>query len=85
MNAQPQDLVTVVQAAKELGISRIAVYQAIQEGRLESVEVLGKIGVPRRALKNYRPNETRVRAGNERAAKSQRGASAKTTKKGKRG
>lgn len=85
MNAQPQDLVPVAQAAKELGISRIAVYQAIQEGRPESVEVLGKIGVPRRALNKYQPNETRKRAGKERAAKSQPEASAKTAMKGGRG
>lgn len=64
------DLVTVVQAARELGISRIAVYQAIADGRLASVEVLGKIGVPRHALKRYRPDETRQRAGFARAAKS---------------
>jgi len=47
--------------------------------------VLGKIGVPRRALKKYQPNETRVRAGKERAAKSQPDASAKTARKGERG
>ena len=70
MNAQPKDLVTVAQAAKELGISRIAVYQAIGEGRLEAVQILDKLGIERRALKKYRPNQTKVRAGKERAAKS---------------
>lgn len=64
------DLVTVAQAARELGISRIAVYQAIDDGRLASVEVLGKIGVPRHALQQYRPNQTRQRAGFARASKS---------------
>lgn len=70
MTTQPQDLVTVAQAAKELGISRIAVYQAIDEGRLESVEILGKLGVPRRALKKYRPSERNISAGRARAVKS---------------
>lgn len=64
------ELVTVVQAAKELGVSRYAIYKAIGEGRLESVRVLGKLGVPRRALKQYQPNETKIRAGHARAEKS---------------
>ncbi len=70
MDIRPQDLVTVAQAAKELGISRIAVYQAIDEGRLEAVEILGKLGVPRRALKKYRPNEQNISAGRARSEKS---------------
>lgn len=67
MKNQANDLVTVAQAAKELGITRYAVYKAIDAGNLESVEVLGKIGVPRRALKQYQPNEKRIRAGHARA------------------
>jgi len=70
MNIEPNHLVTVLQAAKELGISRIAVYQAIEEGRLEAVEILGKLGIERRALKRYRPNEMKIRAGNARITKS---------------
>jgi excisionase family DNA binding protein len=63
------NLVTVVQAAKALGISRYAVYKAIDEGRLEAVEVLGKLGIPRRALKKYHPNKAKIRAGQARAQK----------------
>ena len=61
------DLVTVSEAAKQLGISRQAVYKAISEGRLSAVTVLGKIGIERGALKAYRPVEVRVSAGQQRA------------------
>ncbi len=84
MKNEPDELVTVAQAAKEAGVSRYAIYKAIDAGNLDYETQLGKIGIPRRALKNYRPNETKVRAGKERAAKSQQVASAKTPKKGKR-
>lgn len=85
MKDESQGLVTVAQAAAEAGVSRYAIYKAIAAGSLESVEVLGKIGIPRRALKKYRPDEAKVRAGKERAAKSRTGAATKTTKKTRRG
>lgn len=65
------EVVTVAQAAKELGISRFAVYKAIEAGNMESVEMLGKLGIPRRALSKYQPDEAKQRAGFARAAKSQ--------------
>jgi excisionase family DNA binding protein len=61
------NLITVSEAAKELGISREAVYKAIREGRLTSVNILGKIGIEGKALKEYHPIEIRVQAGKKRA------------------
>lgn len=69
MKDKPQDLVTVAQAAKELEVSRFAIYKAIDAGNLESVEVLGKIGIPRTAIKKYRPDAAKQRAGYARAGK----------------
>lgn len=60
-------LLTVSEAAKELGISRESVYKAIREGRLTSVMVLGKIGIERKALKGYSPGERQIAAGKKRA------------------
>jgi excisionase family DNA binding protein len=60
-------LLTASEAAKELGISREAVYKAIREGRLTSVIVLGKIGIERKALKNYSPGARQIAAGKIRA------------------
>lgn len=64
------EVVTVAQAAKELGVTRFAVYKAIEAGNLESVVMLGKLGIPRRALNKYHPDEAKQRAGFTRAAKS---------------
>lgn len=57
------DLLTVAEAAKELGISREALYQAIRESRLKAVKILGRYGVRRKELEAYRPVEVRIRAG----------------------
>ena len=61
------DLITVSEAAKELGISREAIYKAIREGRLAAVNVLGKIGIERKTLNEYHPEEVRIMAGKKRA------------------
>ena len=60
-------LVTVKDAAREKGISREAIYQAIQDGRLKTRKVLGKIGVLRSSLDAYEPDRNKVRAGLTRA------------------
>jgi predicted DNA-binding protein YlxM (UPF0122 family) len=60
-------LVSVSEAAKEKGISREAVYQAIQSGRLKIKRVLGKIGVLRSSLDSYQPDRSKIRAGRIRA------------------
>ena len=60
-------LVTVKEAAREKGISREAIYQAIQDGRLKIKIVLGKIGILRTSLDAYQPNHHKVRAGLARA------------------
>lgn len=70
------DILTVSEAAKELGISREAVYLAIREGRLTAVKILGKYGITRDELDKYQPVEGRVKA--QRQAASNR----KSTKKG---
>lgn len=59
-------LLTVSEAANELGVSREAVYKAIREGRLTSVMVLGKIGIERKTLKAYSPGAQQIAAGKER-------------------
>ncbi len=66
------DLLTVAEAAKELGISREALYQAIREGRLKAVKILGKYGIRRKELETYKPVEVRVRAGQALAATKKR-------------
>ncbi len=60
-------ILSVIEAAEELGVSREAVYAAIRENRLPSVNILGKIGIERSALEKYRPNEQKMRAGKERS------------------
>ncbi len=74
------DILLVSEAAKELGISREAVYLAIREGRLTAIKILGKYGVPRDALERYRPVEARARA-QRKAAASKRKSVKKGTKK----
>ncbi len=67
-------LVTVRDAAREKGISREAVYQAIRTGRLKSRKVLGKIGILRSSLDEYEPDSKKIRAGRLRAAPPPSGA-----------
>lgn len=47
MKNEPDELVAVAQAAQEAGVSRFAVYKAIEVGNLEHETQLGKIGIPR--------------------------------------
>jgi excisionase family DNA binding protein len=61
------ELITVSEAAKEKGISREAVYQAIRSGRIASQRVLGRIGIVRASLAHYQPNQHKVQAGRVRA------------------
>ena len=76
------DLLTVQEAAKELGITRQALYQAVREGRLKTIKILGKIGVPSDELRNYTPVEVRVRAGKERGTSKPKANTSKAGKKG---
>jgi hypothetical protein len=62
------EILSVSQASSELGISREAVYAAIREGRLQSVNILGKLGIERHVLESYHPQEIKIRAAKERAA-----------------
>lgn len=65
-------LVTVKDAAREKGISREAIYQAIQDGRLKTRKVLGKIGILRSSLDAYEPDRNKVHAGLTRARSQRR-------------
>lgn len=64
-------LVSVSDAAKEKGVSREAIYQAIQGGRLKVKRVIGKIGVLRSSLDAYQPDTDKIRAGYTRARRRQ--------------
>ncbi len=49
------DILTPAQAAKLKGVSRTAIYNALSDGRLQGVRVLGRIGISRSALKAWQP------------------------------
>lgn len=49
------DIVTPAQAAKLKDVSRTAIYNALSDGRLQGVRVLGRIGISRSALKAWQP------------------------------
>lgn len=52
---------TIQQAADLLGIHRTAVYQAIREGRLKTVRVMGKQALRRADVDAYQPRNYRDR------------------------
>ncbi len=57
------DLLTITEAASALGISRAALYDAIQNGRLAAVTVLGKQVLRRADVAAYEPRSYRDRPG----------------------
>ena len=50
-----QDILTPAQAAKLKKVSRTAIYNALADGRLRGVRVLGRIGIAREVLKAWQP------------------------------
>ena len=50
-----RDMLTPAQAAKLKGVSRTAIYNALSDGRLQGVRVLGRIGIARGVLKAWQP------------------------------
>ena len=50
-----RDMLTPAQAAKLKGVSRTAIYNALNDGRLQGVRVLGRIGIVRSVLKAWQP------------------------------
>lgn len=50
-----QDILTPAQAAKLKGVSRTAIYNALADGRLQGVSILGRIGIARSVLKTWQP------------------------------
>jgi hypothetical protein len=86
----PNELLTVTQAADERGTTRQAINYLIRQGRLETVEIAGKRFISRSVLASFKPESggrppgkastaKKAAAG---AAKASSGASVK--KKGKR-
>ena len=57
------DLLTITEAANVLGISRAALYDAIQTGRLTAATVLGKQVLRRADVAAYEPRSYRDRPG----------------------
>ncbi len=55
-----EDLLTIRQAARELGIHRQTVYQAIRRGNLPAVEVLDRVAVRRADIEAYKQRQARV-------------------------
>ncbi len=49
------DIVTPAQAVKPKGVSRTAIYNALSDGRLQGVRILGHIGIARKVLKSWKP------------------------------
>ena len=63
------DFVSIREAAKYLGISRAAVWKAINEGRLAAQRVDAFHIIRKSELKKYRVNEIRKLAGDTRKKK----------------
>jgi len=56
-----KDLLTISDVAKHYGISRVAVYDAINGGKLTAIEVLGQRVVKRTELVKFTPRAYRDR------------------------
>jgi hypothetical protein len=52
----PDDLLTVAQAADERGTSRQAINYLVRQGKLETVEIAGRRFITRKALAEYTPD-----------------------------
>jgi excisionase family DNA binding protein len=61
-----EDLVSIQEAIKVLGMSRAAIYKAIDSARLETVTVAGKRFLLRTSVDAYKP---RADAGKQRKSK----------------
>ena len=57
------NIVTIEEAAKRKGVSRAAIYKAIQDGKLTKVKI---IGVTEESLNAYQPDDSMVSAGKQR-------------------
>lgn len=65
----PEHYLTVPEAARRLRISVQAAWQAVQEGRLRSESVaLPMIRIPESAIRAYRVNRPKQRAGRRKGA-----------------
>lgn len=49
-----KDFLTVPEFAKRLHLSPTTVYIAIQEGRVHSIKILGRLGIPKTELDRFK-------------------------------
>lgn len=70
MRVDPDDLLTVTQAAESRGVTRQAINHLIREGKLPVIEIAGRRFVKRSDLDTFQPDKG--------------GRPTKATKKGKR-
>lgn len=49
-----EDFLTVSDFAQRLGLNRTTVYIAIQDGRVQALEVLGRLCIPKSELKRFK-------------------------------
>lgn len=50
-----RDILTPSQAAKLKGVSRTAIYNALADGRLEGIRILGRIAIEQASVKAWQP------------------------------
>ena len=62
------DFMTISQAAKSIGVSRAALYKAIDSGRLMTIEIMGRSAITRAELKRFK-SERAERRKNGKTAK----------------
>jgi excisionase family DNA binding protein len=57
-------LMTLAEAARQLGISRQSIHRAVKERRLQSIRVAGKPLVSIEAVRTYVPDPAHIELGN---------------------
>jgi excisionase family DNA binding protein len=50
------NLITVAEAAKQKGVSRSAIYKAIEQGRLKSQKILGRLALDKAEVARWQPH-----------------------------
>jgi excisionase family DNA binding protein len=60
------NIITIEEAARRKGVSKAAIYKAIQDGKLIKVKI---VGVTEDSLKTYEPDSDMVSAGKHRKIK----------------
>lgn len=68
---EPEDVLSVTQAAKESGYQVRTIHKAIREGRLQSMVLIGKIAITKDALTAFMAQKGKRRPGAGRPRKEQ--------------